>query len=363
MRDSQESLLGAAELAALEAFDEGASGYFGRMLDYLEHFIENGVEQERFTMEQAREDLEIALWYSYACNNIDDYEHYYMAAQWMRASEPFAKGCGAWYYRYSCALMYCGRLEESWQYAEQGVLEEPGYPWCWLQVGKLRSHFGDRSGALEAVVKGLLLEPGDFEFQTLQREVLEGRSLEEMEYHYIDPESDRELQKGVLTDCLEKQEAIAGILCDRARLEAIRTLFSPGDWEADSPYCRFRFSVGSLNLEGMFRMNEAAVSKLDLAWVREMRDKYTQKEYLSRRGRKGARYVLAALVFERDLSIGLLYQNTETEEWIPISIQRDGELYSTKPESLLVDLGFLAPGRGEIPKRYEEWRRLSCWTP
>ena len=38
MTDLRGSLLGAEELAALEAFDEGASGYFGRMLDYLEHF-------------------------------------------------------------------------------------------------------------------------------------------------------------------------------------------------------------------------------------------------------------------------------------------------------------------------------------
>ena len=259
MTDLRGSLLGAEELAALEAFDEGASGYFGRMLDYLEHFIESGVEQGRFTMARAREDLEIALWYSYACNNIDDYEHYYMAAQWMPASESCASGCGAWYYRYSCALMYCGRLSEAWRYAEQGVLEEEEYPWCWLQLAKLRSHFGDRTGALKAVAKGLSLEPEDFEFRTLEREILEGRSLEEMEYHYIDPDSDRRLHEGVLTGCMEKQEAIAGILCDEIQLERIRSLFSPVNWEADNPYCRVMVVVGDQEPEWIFRMNEAAV--------------------------------------------------------------------------------------------------------
>ena len=38
--------------------------------------------------------------------------------------------------------------------------EEPDYPWIWLQVGKLRSHFGNKTGALEAVAHGLTLEPG-----------------------------------------------------------------------------------------------------------------------------------------------------------------------------------------------------------
>ena len=64
------------------------------MLEYLENFIEKGIESGRFTVEEARADLEIALWYAYACNNLDDYEHYYMAAQWMPSSEQNAAGCG-----------------------------------------------------------------------------------------------------------------------------------------------------------------------------------------------------------------------------------------------------------------------------
>ena len=36
---------------------------------------------------------------------------------------------------------------------------EPDYVWGWLQLGKLRSHFGDTAGALAAVERGLALEP------------------------------------------------------------------------------------------------------------------------------------------------------------------------------------------------------------
>ena len=140
------SLLSAADIQALEGFCGDTASYFGKMYSYLMEFMEKGVSEGRFTARQARRDLQIALWYAYACNNLDEYTMYYRAAQWMSDSEEHARGCGMWYYRYSCALMYCGRLEEALQYSEQGVKEEPDYPWGWLQLGKLRAHFGRRAG-------------------------------------------------------------------------------------------------------------------------------------------------------------------------------------------------------------------------
>lgn len=77
----------------------------------------------------------------------------------MKNSEKNAGGCAMWYYRYSVALMYCGHLEEALDYAEKGIQEDPHYPWIWLQAGKLRSHFGDKSGALEAVAMALHWNP------------------------------------------------------------------------------------------------------------------------------------------------------------------------------------------------------------
>ena len=78
------------------------------------------------------------------------------------------------------------------------------YPWIWLQAGKLRSHFGDKSGALEAVAHGLALEPNDYEFLTLKKEIADGASLEQMEYHWINPDADQTLQQGLDedADCL-----------------------------------------------------------------------------------------------------------------------------------------------------------------
>ena len=59
----------------------------GKMLHWLEDFIKSGVEEGRFSEKQAHQDLQIALWYSFACNNLDDYIHYYQAAEWMKDSE------------------------------------------------------------------------------------------------------------------------------------------------------------------------------------------------------------------------------------------------------------------------------------
>ena len=62
----------------LESFDEGTAAYFGKMLDWLENFIKSGVEEGRFSEKQAHQDLQIALWYAFACLNLDDYIHYYL---------------------------------------------------------------------------------------------------------------------------------------------------------------------------------------------------------------------------------------------------------------------------------------------
>ena len=63
------------------------------MFSYIVDFVRKGVKEGRFTEEQARADLQIALWYSYSCINLTSYEYYYRAMQWMPDSEKNAKGC------------------------------------------------------------------------------------------------------------------------------------------------------------------------------------------------------------------------------------------------------------------------------
>lgn len=321
---AKESLLGPADIQRLEEYCGDIDGYFGRMAAYLDEFIETGIREGRFTQREAREDLEIALWYSYAYNNLDEYRWYYMAAQWMPYSEKYARGCGTWYYRYSAALTYCGRLDEALEYAEKGAVEEPGYPWIWLQLGKLRSHFGDREGALEAVRRGLALEPEDYEFLTLQQEILEGRSLEEMEFHYIDAEADQELQDGDDFETMSKKAAISGIVLHPEGLERFKALFEPENWEADAPYCSFNFNGGGRMLEVVFCMNQAALSKLDFDWLVQCREKLSS-ELWGQRYSAGLEYEMRAAIVYWDRSMELIYENEERGQTLRVAVSPDGE--------------------------------------
>lgn len=80
----KKSLLTKEDIDMLQTWSEG---YFYKIFYYLEDFVKNGVKKNLFTLEQAREDLDIALWYAYAGNNIDIYEYYYKVVNWMPYSE------------------------------------------------------------------------------------------------------------------------------------------------------------------------------------------------------------------------------------------------------------------------------------
>ena len=335
------SLLSAEDIAMLESFDEGTSGYFWRMLQWLEDFIKNGVEEGKFTEKQAHQDLQIALWYAFACNNIDDYIHYYQAVEWMKASEKNAAGCATWYYRYSVALMYCGRLEEALEYAERGAKEEPDYPWIWLQVGKLRAHFGDKTGALDAVKQGLKLEPGDYEFLTLKKEIKAGATLEQMEYHWIDPDSDASLQAGDDEDEDDKQRALACIRVDEAGLAEFYELFRPEryGYEKNSPFCEFQYPVKEHLVELSFRMNEAGLSKMGTDWLRQLRDRLDSGEWLTHTPEGEPEGVLIAVFVEQARRVSLVYQQPGDDQYFQIFLNSDG----TKADAIWSSTGNSEP--------------------
>ena len=320
------SLLSAKDIETLAAFDEGVSGYFGKMLGWLQDFIQNGVEEGRFSEKQAHQDLQIALWYAFACLNLDDYIHYYRAAEWMKDSEKNATGCATWYYRYSVALMYCGRLEEALEYAERGAKEEPDYPWIWLQVGKLRAHFGDKSGALDAVKQGLKLEPGDYEFLTLKKEIKAGATLEQMEYHWINPDADRTLQQGLDEDADDKQCAIACIRVDEAGLAEFYELFHPErySYKKNSPCCEFQYPVKEHLVELSFRMNEAGLSKMGTVWLRQLKERLDSGEWLTHTPEGEPEGILTGVFVDQTRRMGLVYQQPGDDQYFQIFLNPDG---------------------------------------
>ena len=320
------SLLSAEDIEILESFDEGTAAYFGEMLDWLENFIKSGVEEGRFSEKQAHRDLQIALWYAFASNNLDDYIHYYRTVEWMKDSEENAVGCATWYYRYSVALMYCGRLEEALNYAEKGAQEEPDYPWVWLQVGKLRAHFGNKAGALDAVKQGLKLEPGDHEFLTLQKEIKAGAALEQMEYHWIDPGADQMLQQGLDEDADDKQRALACIRVDEAGLAVFYELFRPEKYgyEKNAPCCEFQYPVKEHLVELSFRMNEAGLSKMGTDWLRQLKERLDSGKWLTHTPEGEPEGILTGVFVDQTRRIGLVYQQPGDDQYFQIFLNPDG---------------------------------------
>lgn len=320
------SLLSKQDIETLDTFADGVSGYFGKMLRWLENFIEEGVQEGKFTQRQAQQDLQIALWYSFACNNLDEYRYYYKAADWMKGSEKNAAGCGTWYYRYSAALMYCGRLEGALSYAEKGIQAEPDYPWIWLQVGKLRSHFGNKAGALEAVAHGLALEPGDYEFLTLKREIEHGAPLEQMEYHWINPDADQTLQQGLDADADDKQRSISCITVNEEGLERFWSIFGPKpkQYTPNAPYTQFPYTVNDCLVDLVFQMNEAGMSKLDPDWLEQLKGWLQSGQWLERAHPDGRAARLDTVLVGLDYRMGLLYKLSEEEVYFQIFLNPDG---------------------------------------
>ena len=336
---AKSSLLSPAAVKKMEAMDNGSSGYFYKMRAYLEQYIQNGLIKGNFTREEAHADLGIALWYAYACNNLDTYQDYYRTTQWMPGAEANARGCGTYYYRYAVALMYCGRLEDALRTAERGAQEEPDYPWTYLQLGKLRSHFGDREGALDAVQKGLALVPGDQEFLTLEREIKAGATIEQMSYHWIDPDFDRELQEAAETgeaigpqgdrtpddDMYAKQRVIACITLNEAGLAYFRQLFRPDpkDYEKDAPYCSFHYLIEDTPVKLVFHMNEAGLSKRSPAWLRTQKERLDDGRWLKRTDDAGTG-LLIEVHYELDNHVTLAYQYPWQEKCVYIPLDEDG---------------------------------------
>ena len=306
------------EIQRLEEFTGQSCGYFGAMVRFLDGLIAKGVQEGRFTQDEVREDLDIALWYSYAWNNLGGYPLYWKTAQWMPASEKNARGCGSWYYRYAVSLLYCGEPQRALEYHQQGIREEPGYPWNWLQLGKLRAHFGDRAGALAAADQGLALVPGDHEFLTLRREIQEGRTLPEMENHFIDPQYDQDLQAQRFEDESDRRDALqklwntAGILLDPEGLEQNKALLRPVSWGLEDPEGFLRAVIRSGETEFVLRfpINEAAFSHLDPKWISGLRSWMDKTQFATYTTYQT--YFLAEYLVNLDGRARGVFQNPET---------------------------------------------------
>lgn len=275
------------DLKMFESFIEGDSGDFEGLLECIARMIAEGLDGKRFSEDDVHSDLETALWITYACLNIGDYEHCYTACEWLSRVESQAAGCGQWYYRYANALMYCGKPRLAMEYLLRGVSEEPEYPWNWLTLGRLRSHYGDREGAISAADRGLELVPGDEEFALLRRDIEEGTSLEVME---LRPDPSEPVPSSVEfafnsndSSLASKAEAVMGIVVDNESLNNIKKVLGPSGWIADHPYCTFMKATQKGQFIVTLAMDEAYLSKMPADRLRNILGSVPGMEAAARR--------------------------------------------------------------------------------
>lgn len=317
IHEDTDSLLSPEDIEAIENLQDDHTGYFEKIYDYLNNFVDAGVSEGRFTYDQAKEDLTLCLWYAYACLNIGQYSFYSRAAEWLSHAEKNAQGCGMWFYRYSVALMYTGKTDEAFRYAEEGTEQEADYPWIWLQAAKLRAFYGKKQEALDAAEQGLKLVPGDYEFTVLKEEILRGASIEEMELHWINPLADQDLQNGLDED--EKKEKLQAISCirtDKENLADILALFGPDEnsFVRNDPYCHFSYQVQGNSIDLHFLMNDAGLSKFKIDWMKNFKKKLDSEVWLSAADENNEQGQLTAVYVRLDQSIALIYQNSDDKE-------------------------------------------------
>lgn len=319
----QPSLLNAEAREFLKKYEGGEAADYPALIRYLREFVFAQSEKGAFTFEEARSNLELSLWYAYGSINCDSYEQSFEALQLMPDAENYALGCGCWFYRYACALTHCGRLKEAQRYAERGVEQEPSYPWNYLKLGRIYAHFGRTDEAMDMVREGLALVPGNYEFLTLQREINNGATIEQMEYHVIDPEADQRLQDGSLPGCEAKKFLTAGLVCDLQALEKVKAIFSPmTEWMADSPYCTFNWEVMPEEpLVVGFGMNEAALSKMDLNWLWNVRERLDGNKYRRQLGNDGEETKLVTVMIGWNKTVDLIYQYPEANKLLRVRMK------------------------------------------
>lgn len=241
---------------------------FEASLDALKAYVEAGLKQGKFTRHQVECDVELALQVACADLKIDEYEAYWQAIHWLQRVKDWATDCGMWFYCYSVACLYTGQLEQALQLAEQSVLLLHNNGKAWLQLAKLRAHFGDKQAALQAVETGLQIQPDDTALQCIQQQILQNKDLEEMELALCGKEQEQGSQiKQVWGECQAKSRSILCILLRQENLNNIKCALQVQDWFFEEPYCFFTMRYQDSELDCRFDMNEAGVSKFSVEWL------------------------------------------------------------------------------------------------
>ena len=158
------------------------------------------------------------------------------------------------------------------------------------------------------------------------KEIKAGATLEQMEYHWINPDADQTLQRGLDENADDKQCAIACIRVDEAGLAEFYELFHPEryNYEKNSPCCEFQYPVKEHLVELSFRMNEAGLSKMGTDWLRQLKERLDSGEWLTHTPEGEPEGILTGVFVDQTRRIGLVYQQPGDDQYFQIFLNPDG---------------------------------------
>ena len=274
------------------------AGDWDAALNAIRLYVEEGLEQGRFTRKQVESDLELALQVADANLKIQEYESDWQAIWWLERVEEQASDCDTWQYAYSVACLRTGQLQQAWQAAQQSVRLLQHDPQVWLHFAKLAAHFGSTEEALQAVEQGLGIEPDHAGLLQVRQQILQGKNLEEMQLL-----QGEELQQQVWGECPTNRPSVLCVLVNQEKLQQIKTAMQVLDWAFEAPHCFFTVLHQGKELDGRFDMNEAGVSKFAPHWLEQLLLKLSDLDQQAKQAvcqtHKDSRLELEHLVIER----------------------------------------------------------------
>lgn len=149
-----------------------------------------------------------------------------------------------------------------------------------------------------------------------------------MEYHWINPDLDRALQDGADEGADEKLRSISCITTDPDGLAAFHQIFAPDpeDFETDAPYCVFHRSVQGHEVEMVFRMNQAGLSKQQPQWLAAQKARLDSGSWLTWATPQEELCTLETVLFDLDGQVTLLYSHTagKMKRYFYVRLEEDG---------------------------------------
>ena len=170
------------------------------------------------------------------------------------------------------------------------------------------------------------MEPDDYEFLTLKKEIENGAPLEQMEYHWINPDADQTLQQGLDENADDKQRSISCITVNKEGLERFWMIFGPKpeQYTPNAPFTQFPYRINAHPVDLVFQMNEGGMSKLNTDWLEQLKGWIQDGQWLEREHPDGRAARLDTVLVGLDYHIGLLYKLTDEDVYFQIFLNPDG---------------------------------------